>query len=193
MASCGSSNNVQPAATDKTDKTEAPTSQETAAPSEEPDNGLPFATDDRGIATEPYNYPLPLTTSNEVITYWWSTYSPQFIPAGKTYGETALPQEAYARTGVNVEYVDVPTASRVENFGVLLASDDLCDIMSYAEMYYPGNPLQMVEDGYFANILEFAEYMPNYLYQATYANPNDRDTYESVFYSDDVVPTAWLL
>jgi putative aldouronate transport system substrate-binding protein len=193
MASCGSSNNVQPAVTDKPDKTEAPTSQETAAPSEEPDNGLPFATDDRGIATEPYNYTLPLTTSNEVITYWWSTYSPQFIPAGKTYGETALPQEAYARTGVNVEYVDVPTASRTENFGVLLASDDLCDIMSYATAYYPGTPLQMVEDGYFANIFDFAEYMPNYLYQATYANPSDRDTYESVFYSDDVVPVAWLL
>ena len=51
----------------------------------------------------------------------------------------------------------------------------------------------MVEDGYFANIFDFAEYMPNYLYQATYANPSDRDTYESVFYSDDVVPVAWLL
>jgi hypothetical protein len=159
MASCGSSNNVQPAATDKTDKTEAPTSQETAAPSEEPDNGLPFATDDRGIATEPYNYPLPLTTSNEVITYWWSTYSPQFIPAGKTYGETALPQEAYARTGVNVEYVDVPTASRVENFGVLLASDDLCDIMSYVRDTIPDSS-PMVEDGYFANIFDLPSICP---------------------------------
>jgi putative aldouronate transport system substrate-binding protein len=194
MSSC-SGNTTPPAATSTpaAEETAAPTAAETAAPSEEPDNGLPFATDDRGIATEPYNYPLPLTTSDEVITYWWSTYSPQFIPAGKTYQETALPQEAYARTGVNVEYVDIPTASRTENFGVLLASDDLCDIMSYATMYYPGTPLQMVEDGYFANILDYAEYMPNYLYQSTYANPSDRDTYESVFYGDDVVPIAWLL
>jgi len=187
-AAPGNSDAPAATATPAPGKTDAPTT-----PTDEPTPEGPFPVDERGIATEPYNYPLPITTSDDVITYWWSTYSPQYLPTDKDYQDTELPMEVRNRTGINVEYVNVPTQSRVEDFGVRLASDDLCDIMSYATAYYPGNPSQMVEDGYFANILEHAEWMPNYLYQATYKDPTDKDTHESVFYTEDLVPVAWML
>ena len=154
----------------------------------------PFAVDDKGIAKEPYEWPLPLTDdSDTVLTYWWSTYSPQYIPADKEYQDTDLPQEILKRTGVNVEWQNIPNGSRQEMFGVLLASDDLSDMMHYATAYYPGTPLQMVEDGYFVNVLDHKDCMPNYLYQSKWKDPSDKATYESVFYEDDLVPVIWSL
>ncbi len=155
---------------------------------------LPYRVDDVGIAMEPYEWPLPLTEDNDtVLTFWWSTYSPQYIPADKEYGDTELPQAIKAVTGVNVEWQNIPNGSRQEMFGVLLASDDLSDMMHYATAYYPGTPLQMVEDGYFVNVLDHKDCMPNYLYQAKWKDPNDNATYESVFYEDDLVPVIWSM
>lgn len=154
----------------------------------------PYAVDEVGIAMEPYNWPMPLTEdSEEVLSCWWCTYSPQYIPADKTYAETDLPVEVKRITGVNVEYINVPSTSRQDNYAVLLASDSLCDMMFFGDRYYPGTPLQMIEDGYFANIYDYKDCMPNYLYQAKYAHPEDKDTYESVFYTDTVVPVCHVL
>ncbi len=154
----------------------------------------PFAVDDVGIATEPYDWPLPLTDDpSTILTYWWTTSSPQYIPADKEYADTDLPVEIEKRTGVKIEYVYTPSTSRKETFSVLLASDDLCDIMTYTTAYYPGTPLQMVEDGYFVNIYDYKEYMPNYLYQSKWLDPDDKATYESVFYEDELVPVCWVL
>ena len=57
-----------PSSTSKPAETEKPAPQETEAPTPE-DPGLPFAVDARGIATERYNWPLPLTESDEPISY----------------------------------------------------------------------------------------------------------------------------
>ena len=154
----------------------------------------PFAVDELGIATEPYEWPLPLTDDDDIVlTYWWSTYSPQYIPADKDYGDTALPVAIREMTGVHVEWQNIPYATRKDVFGVLLASDDLSDMMHYATAYYPGTPLQMVEDGYFVNVLDYKDCVPNYLYQSKYKYPDDRATYEAVFYEEDVIPAVWSL
>ncbi|NLV51359.1 MAG: hypothetical protein GXY20_11780 [Clostridiales bacterium] len=201
LVSCGKSNAPTPsgsaaptaAATKAPDSTQAPGPTETNAAAEEPTSSLPFAVDERGIATEPYEYPLPLTTSDEVLTYWFTIYVPQYITEEGGFGDTALPVEAQARTGVHVEYIAIPPASRQENFSVLLAADDFCDMMCNAVTYYPGTALQMVEDEYFVNIYDYREFMPNYFYETTYRNPDDKSTHEAVFYYEDFVPAAYVL
>ena len=152
-----------------------------------------FATDERGIATEPYNWPLPLTTSDDTISYWTTIWTPEYIKEDGGFGETALPVEAQRRTGVHVEYVTSPSNNRGEAFSVLLAADDLCDIMTNAISYYPGTPVEMVEEEYFVNIYDYRELMPNYLYHSTYAYPNDVDTHTSVFYYEDFIPVVYCM
>ncbi len=194
FAACGTNaNNPTPA-----NPTAAPSGPDTPDTPDTPDApdapDLPYAVDELGIPMEPYDWPLPLTEDDDlVLTYWWCTYSPQYIPADKSYAETDLPVEVKKRTGVNVEYINVPSTSREDNYSVLLASDDLCDMMCFGDRYYPGTPLQMIEDGYFANIYDFKDCMPNYLYEAKYAHPEDKDTYESVFYTDTAVPVAHVM
>jgi DNA polymerase III, alpha subunit len=177
-----------PAATEAPAETEAP--QETEAPPEEP--GLPFAVDENGIATEQYNWPLPLTENDKPFTYWTCCWTPEYLPEDG-FGATELPIEAQKRTGVNVEYVLAPTTSRNEAFSVMLAADDLCDMCCNASSYYPGTVVEMVEDGYFVNVYDYREYMPNYLWHCTYEHPEDTDTKARVFYYDDFVPIVYSL
>jgi putative aldouronate transport system substrate-binding protein len=66
-------------------------------------------------------------------------------------------------------------------------------MMSNDSMYYPGTLTQMFSEGYAENIYDHKELMPNYLYQAKYAYPDDTATYESVFYAEDFVPFAAFL
>ncbi|MBO6011749.1 MAG: hypothetical protein J6P71_08135, partial [Oscillospiraceae bacterium] len=200
LAACGNtpSTPATPDAPSNPSTPDAPSNPDTPdtpdAPDAPTDSGLPWKVDDVGIATEPYDWPLPLTTEDDdtILSYWWCTFSPQYIPEGQEYGDTPLPQEILKRTGVHIEYVNVPSTSRQDVFGVLVASDDLCDIMSCAN-YYPGGTLKMVEDGYFANIYDYKDWMPNYLYRAKWEHPEDVSTYESVFYTDTVVPLAHVM
>lgn len=189
---------TQPAETEEPETTEPETTEPEATepeaepePTEPEEPGLPFAVDAFGIATEPYDWPLPLTTNeDEVLRYWFVVWTPDYLPEGG-FGETALPMEAEARTGVKIEYVAAPTTSRAEAFSVMLAADDLCDICCNAWSYYPGTPVEMVEDGYFVNVYDYKEWMPNFLYQAKYKYPDDIDTYSTVFYYDDFIPTVY--
>ena len=193
LVSCGNSNAPTPTGTVAPTAAATKTPDPTQAPTEAPTPSLPFAVDERGIATEPYEYPLPLTTGDDVLTYWFTIYTPQYIPDEVGFGETALPMEAQARTGVHVEYIAISPNSRQDNFSVLLAADDLYDIMCNAITYYPGTALQMVEEEYFVNIYDYSEFMPNYLYETTYRYPNDTNTHEAVFYYEDFVPAAYVL
>ena len=180
---------TQAPASAKPAETEAP--QETEAPPpEEP--GLPFAVDENGIATEQYNWPLPLTEDDTPFTYWTTCWTPEYLPEDG-FGATELPMEAEKRTGVNVEYILAPTTSRNEAFSVMLAADDLCDICCNANSYYTGTVVEMVEDGYFVNVYDYREYMPNFLWHVTYEHPEDTDTRSRVYYYKDFIPVVYSL
>ncbi len=193
FAACGNTPAPAPAPTSQTpDTPDTPDAPDAPDTPDVPEG--PYAVDEFGIAKEPYDWPLPLTDDPDtVLSYWWTTYSPQYIPADKEYGDTELPKAIQERTGVTVEYMNIPYTSRQEGFSVLLAADDLPDMVCYATAYYPGTPAQMVEDGYFANIYDHKDWMPNYLYQSKWADPEDKATYEAVFYEEELVPIAWSM
>ena len=214
FAGCGgnttSTGSTTPATTDSTgsnantetgsSNTDANTNTETESNTEtQADDNSPyhfaagkFATDDRGIATEKYDYQLPLTEEEETLTFWTVSWNPEYIPEDG-FDSMEFPQELKAQTGVNVEYTIVTMDAMQSNYAVLLAADDLRDLMCHGVSYYSGTVKEAVEDGYFINIYDYREYCPNYMYEAAYRDTSDKATYSDVFYEDDFVYSFWDL
>ena len=117
-----------------------------------------------GYVDESFTYELPLSTTDEIFTYWTTCWTPQYIPEG---GLQELETLAYMEelTGVHIEYEAVSAESRSTNFSVLLAADDLRDIMDQANYFYTGDPYTLIDDGWFINFYDYREYMPNYLHE----------------------------
>jgi len=116
-----------------------------------------------GYVDEAFEYTLPLSTTDEVFSYWTTCWTPQYIPEG---GLQELETLAYIEdlTGVHIEYEAVSSESRSQNFSVLLAADDLRDIMDQANYFYTGPARSMIDDEWFINFYDYRDYMPNYLY-----------------------------
>lgn len=149
-----------------------------------------YATDADGWTIEKYEYPLPLSTTDESFSLLTINYTPQYVPEEGYLGiETwATLQE---NTGVNIEYIIVSRAGRAEQFAALLAADDLPDIMSQGQNQYPGPLGEALEDGYFLNIYPYREYMPNYFYEVLARSPESPKLYESTFYDSETVAIIW--
>ena len=186
--------------------TTAPGTSETAVPTEEvntgADNTKPgpldhlangnFPKDEHGFALETYNYEGPLTTSDEVFTFWTVTYMPQLVPE-EGFNNTSLPKVEREATGVQMEYQLIPSESRRENYAVLLASDDLCDLMTGTISFHPGTIEDGIEDGFYINIHDYMDYCPNYIYEVTHDRKNDTNTYATIFRGPDVIAAFYTL
>lgn len=179
FSGCGNTKSSPPA-TDGGTATSAPTAattptddpantSETSAPAPVEDEGPynlaagKYEVDERGVPKTKYNYELPLSTTDEVFTYWTSPVLPDQIDSGD-YAGMPYPAALAEKTGVHLEYMLVSMTSRVENFSTLLAADDLPDLMSDYELYYSKGILSSIEDGYSVNLYDYKEYMPNYYY-----------------------------
>ena len=122
-----------------------------------------FEYNEDGYVSEAYEYELPLSTTDEVFTYWTTCWTPQALPEDG-YRGLATMQEMEKQTGVHIEYEAVSSDTRSQNFSVLLASDDLRDIMDQANYFYTGTARSMIDDGWFINFYDYRDYMPNYLF-----------------------------
>ena len=166
FSGCGKDDDKKPDDTAKT--TPSPSASATVEPTPDDDSPYNFAKgkfefNEDGYVSQAYDYELPLSTTDEVFTYWTTCWTPQYIPEG---GLKELPTLAAIedQTGVHIEYEAVSSDTRSTNFSVLLASDDLRDIMDQAMFFYTSSPRSAIEDGWFANFYDYREYMPNYLF-----------------------------
>jgi putative aldouronate transport system substrate-binding protein len=172
------------------------TGEETPAPETEEPSPYNFAAgnydvDARGFPTAPYEYELPLSTTDEVLSFWTTTWSPALIPED---GMGAMPMcvEQNELTGVNIDYIVNSSETMREQYAVLAAADDLCDI-TIGGTYYSSETIDKnIEDGMFVNLYEYIEYMPNYIYQATF-DPADDAVYDVVFYKKDVIASFYAI
>jgi putative aldouronate transport system substrate-binding protein len=147
-----------------------------------------------GLSSAKYVYELPLSTTDEVFTRWTTCYTPQYIPEGG-WGEIETWKQLEEMTGVHIEYVEVSSDTRSENFATLLASDELCDIMDQAWFFYKDGTVKdaINEEEYFANLYGYREYMPNYLYEiwnrSKIGGEFDKlaDAYQYAFLEDDII------
>lgn len=180
---------TQAPATSNPSETTAPVQTDAPTQPTQPVSSGPykFPIDENGFATEPYEYELPLTTSDETFSFWTVVWTPQYLPEDG-YAAMDYPKGFKEYTGVNIEYLVIPSDGLRESFSTLLAADDLPDLMASATYYYTGGtPKQAVEDGYFLNIWEYKDCAPNYFYQVLYADPMDKVTKDVVFYEKELV------
>ncbi len=146
-----------------------------------------FKADENGIALEKYEYTEPICTTDETLSFWTVCYTPQLMPESGNWNDLGYAKGQEEATGVHIEYVIMDAAAMQENFAVLLASDDLCDVSAAGMFYYSGTVEEAVlDEEFFVNIYDYKEYAPNYFYEAT-KDPNDDMTYNTVFYKDELV------
>ena len=172
-----------------------PGTEPTAAPTQDPDSPYNYAIgtfewDENGLPAEPYEYELPLTTTDEVLTFWTTCYTPNVIPE-EGYGSLPYQAGIRERTGVNIEYEIVSFTAMSEQFSVRLAADDLPDMMASASLYYPDTIPEMVDDeyGHFVNLYDYRDYMPAYLYTINSLEDPAQWTerHDSMFYDDTTI------
>ncbi|NMA37552.1 MAG: hypothetical protein GX942_04515 [Papillibacter sp.] len=112
---------------------------DTAKPTDQPDTPTEepspynfaigkYEVNEAGFPTEKYVYELPLSTTGESFTKWTTCYTPQFIPEDG-WGSIETWAGVREMTGVIIEYDVVSSDTRSQNFSVLLASDQLHDII----------------------------------------------------------------
>lgn len=121
-----------------------------------------YDVDARGVPLSKYEYEGPLTTTDEVFTYWTSPVLADQI--AEDYASMPYPAALAEKTGVHLEYLLVSMTQRSQNFAMLLASDDLPDLISDYSAYYPGAMETSVEENFSVNLYDYKEYMPNYYY-----------------------------
>ena len=105
-----------------------------------------FEWNDRGFPATKYEYTQPISTTDEVLTEWTTCYTPQYIP-DDDWGSIPTWQELEERTGVHIEYNIIASSTRSQNFSVLLAADDLDDIMDQGSYYYTSGTLKEACEG----------------------------------------------
>ncbi len=142
----------------------AGTETETEPPEEESPYNFAlgkYELDENGYPTDFYTYPLPLSTTDEVMTVWTGTWSPEYLPEDGFDGIDYY-QELKEKSGINFEWNIVAYANRVENLAVLLASDALDDLSVGIASYYSDSEAKIIDDGYLINICDYFDYTPNY-------------------------------
>jgi putative aldouronate transport system substrate-binding protein len=144
-----------------------------------------YEVNEKGFPVSNYEYEMPLSTTDEVFTYWTTCYSPEAITEDN-FGDMPFQRALREKTGVNIEYLIVSSDVMRENFSMIIASDDLPDLMTNAYYYYTGPIKSGIEDGFFANLFDYREYIPNYLYQIT-RYESDPDVYDLLFYDDTTI------
>jgi ABC-type glycerol-3-phosphate transport system substrate-binding protein len=172
FSGCGNTNTTT-TGTDTPASTSEPASNndpaetsEVAEPEENSDYNFAigkYDLDENGYPTGYYTYPLPLSTTNEVMTVWTGTWSPEALPE-EGFEAIDYQQELRTKSGINFEWSIVAYANRTENLAVLMASDDLCDLTVGIASYYTDSEAKIIDDGFLINICDYFDYTPNYRY-----------------------------
>lgn len=78
----------------------------------------------------------------------------------ENYAETPHAKEFVKRTGVNIEYIHASIGQESEMLSLLIASDELPDIMHGNWIGHQGGVESAIEDGIIVDIGEYKEYAP---------------------------------
>ena len=173
MAGCGSTAASAPA-----EETAPAETQSAEAPAEAPETpAAPEASAEEASAQEgnvevaetaadPFDamkeeyisYPLE---GDNTITMWY--YTPPYIQFVDSNFKFNAIDDMEAATGVNLDFIEVGTASASEQFNLMVAGGDMTDLIPARE-YYTGGLTKAYEEDIIVDINEYVEEnMPNYL------------------------------
>jgi putative aldouronate transport system substrate-binding protein len=95
--------------------------------------------DTGGVAS----YPL----KTDVTLTWWADYNNNVSPNYANLGDTPFGKGLQERTGVKITFLHPPAGGADEQFNLLVASNDLPDILERPWLNYPGGPEKAISDG----------------------------------------------
>ncbi|MBR4702956.1 MAG: hypothetical protein IKO91_03850 [Oscillospiraceae bacterium] len=122
-----------------------------------------YDTDAEGWPLEKYEYELPISTTDEILTNMTLSFTPQYLPEGGM-GDLPIYMGMEEMTGVHMEYQVIASASFSETLSVMEASEEMCDITAGFWAYHTGGSLsQAIDEEIVVNHYDYKEYMPNYL------------------------------
>ena len=101
---------------------------------------------------------LPIVDEPVTLTYFIS-FSSEII---QTLEENTMYQELERLTGVDIEWIH-PAGDAQQAFQLMIASNDLPDLVENCMSYYTGGADMLVEEGIAIRLNDYEEYMPNYL------------------------------
>jgi putative aldouronate transport system substrate-binding protein len=109
---------------------------------------------------------LPLTTNENIKLTYWVPLNQQAKGMIQSYNDNLAIQELEKRTGVRVEFLHPPIGQEIEQYKLLISSNDLPDIIEErGTALYPGGGDKAIEDKAFIRLNELIEkYAPNYNY-----------------------------
>lgn len=104
---------------------------------------------------------LPLTEEETNLSYWCST---NFGPNAtiSSWNEHLGLSYAQEQTGVTLEIYECNMTVENEQFSLMLASNDLCDIIIGFESQYSAGADNAIEEELVVNLLDYMEYAPVY-------------------------------
>jgi len=90
-------------------------------------------------------------------------------------------------TGVNLDITAVSSELAKEQFNLMAAADTVTDIVIQGGAWYPGGASAGVADEVFLNLIDYTDYMPNYLAAI------DRFGFRENVMSDDEISAFWQI
>jgi putative aldouronate transport system substrate-binding protein len=195
LSGCGSSS-ASTASAAKSDAAEAASVSEEAPeeePQEEPEEAPEEAQTSTVEVTEEdeapqlFDYELPITTDSPEYVFLVGL-NPGVSSYIEDFSENQAISEWMSRTGINISFLSVHPSTASENFNLLLAADDLPDITDNGLDYYNGSTASAIEDGIFADIMEYADSCPNYM-----ATISANDMIKKALVTDDGYMAAFYM
>ncbi|MBP3359250.1 MAG: extracellular solute-binding protein [Clostridia bacterium] len=100
-------------------------------------------------------------SDNQPLTYWVNFDSAASMTMSEL-GESPFAKKLTEETGIDVQFIHPPQGQAVEKFNILIASDELPDIIEYDWTKYPGGPEKAIDDGVIVDLTDkIKEYAPN--------------------------------
>ena len=147
LSGCGGTESIASSAASASEpaqSAEAPPAQEASAPAPAPAEEASAPESSAAEADAPTSWPanplgnvdLPLTEEPVTVTMWMGV-NPNVLKITEDIGnDCALWNELASRTGVNLEFTVVNPDTESEKFNLMVASNDLSDIISNATTLY---------------------------------------------------------
>ncbi len=102
------------------------------------------------------------TEKESVTLEYWCKLSSTQAKVVQNLKETEVIKELLKRTGINVEYTHPAAGQEKEIFNLMIASNDLPDILEYTWLKFPGGPTSAITNGYIMKLNDtFDKYSPN--------------------------------
>ena len=86
------------------------------------------------------------SNSGEQKLTYWKPLTANISVSAKNYGELPYAQELMKRTGIEVEYIHPAMGQAGERFNLMIASNEMPDIVEYYWSYFPGGPDKAIQD-----------------------------------------------